>query len=241
MIYVDDRVGSRELYKHFPRNLAKLTHLEYGDFMLEGNSKSGPVVVGIERKRIGDLVNGMNNGRLSGRQLIGMLNSYHYLYLVVEGIFRAGPADGILEVYRRGGWQPYHTGRRHYMARDIWAYINTLEIACGMHCYYCPRETDTAQYIMALHHWWQKEYEEHRSHMQPHQNETVQLTKHSLLRRIASQLDGIGWEKAKAIDERFDSPLGLLMASEEELMGIEGIGSTLANRIIEQLRGCDGS
>ena len=237
MIYLDDRVGSKELLKLFPPGLATLTHLEYADAMFMGHSKSGDVAVGVERKRISDLVSSMVSGRLSGHQLIGMLNSYHYLYLVVEDAFRANPRDGVLEVWRRGGWVPYHTGKRQYMARDIWTYMNTLEIVCGVHCYYCPRETDTAQYIMALHHWWQKEYDEHRSHMQPQQNATVQLTKHSLVRRMASQLDGIGWEKAKVLSERFDSMIGLIMASEEELMGIEGIGKVLADRIIEQLRG----
>lgn len=28
------------------------------------------------------------------------------------------------------------------------------------------RDTDTAHYIMALHHWWGKEYADHKGHLQ---------------------------------------------------------------------------
>jgi len=236
MIYIDNRTGSKELLPLFPPGNAELTHLEYADFMFTGHSDIGNIVIGIERKTIGDFVNSMCSGRLSGHQLIGMLNCYHYLYLVIEGIFRANPRNGILEVYRYGGWQEYTAGKRRFMARDIWLFMNTLQVICGVHCYHCPRETDTAHYIMALHHWWQKEYREHKGHLQPHTGTTVELSRQSLVRRVASQLDGIGWGKAKAIDQKFGTVEELVMADEEELMEIGGIGKKLAHGIIAQLR-----
>jgi len=237
VIYVDDRVGSKELWHLFPGGMAALTHLEYADFAFTGHYEDGDIMVGVERKRIGDFVNSMTSGRLSGRQLIGMLNSYHYNYLVIEGLFRANPTDGVLEVYKRGGWEMYHAGKRTFMARDIWAFMNTIEIVCGVHCYYCPRETDTTQYIMALHHWWTKEYGEHKGHLQPHTGVTVELSKHSLVRRVAACLDGVGWDRAKAIDKHFGSVVDLVRADEKELRGIEGIGKGLSGSITKQLRG----
>jgi len=237
MIYVDSRVGSKELLPLFPRGSAELTHLDYADFMFTGHYDDGDIVIGIERKRIGDFVNCMCSGRFSGRQLIGMLNSYHYLYLVIEGIFRANPRDGLLEVYRRGGWQAYTAGRRRFMARDIWAFMNTMQVVCGLHCYHCSTESDTVQYIMALHHWWTKEYEEHKGHLQPHTGTVVELSKQTLVRRVAACLDGIGWEKAKAIDQKFDTVADLVWAPPEELAELDGIGKTLTASIIKQLHG----
>ncbi len=237
MIYVDNRIGSKELHPLFPPGSATLTHLKYADFSFTGHHKTGDVLVGVERKRIGDLINGMCTGRISGKQLIGMLNAYHHVYLVVEGQFRANPRNGMLEVWRRGGWCEYRAGSRKFMARDIWAYLNTLTMVCGLHCYYCPRDTDTVYYITALHHWWNKEYDEHRSHLQPHNRDSVQLTKHSVFRRMVAQMDGIGWEKAKALDVEFDSMSELVGATQEDLMEVDGIGKGLAEGINKQLWG----
>jgi len=237
VIYVDNRTGSKELHHLFPKGTAKLTHLEYADFAFTGHHKNGDVLVGIERKRIGDFISSMCTGRLSGKQLIGLLNSYHYLYLIIEGIFRANPQNGLLEIWRKGGWREYRAGRRRFMARDIWVFMNTIQVVCGLHCYHCSRETDTVQYIMALHHWWDKEYDEHRSHLQPDNSGHVRLFKQSVVRRVASQLDGIGWEKAKMIDQQFDTVEALVNALPSELEAIEGIGEVLSTSIIKQLRG----
>jgi len=238
MIQIDNRIGSKELHRLFPKGTAELTHLEYADFAFTGHASDGDVLVGIERKRIGDFINSMCSGRLSGRQLIGMINSYHYLYIVIEGMFRANPQNGVLEIWRRGGWSEYTAGKRRFMARDIWVFMNTIQVVCGIHCYHTSTENDTVQYIMALHHWWDKEYEQHKSHLQPNNgSDTVRLFRQSVVRRVANALDGIGWEKAKAIDQMFETVEELVMADEKELMGIEGIGKKLAGSIITQLRG----
>ncbi len=237
MIYVDDRTGSKELLPLFPIGTAELAHLEYADFMFTGHYTDGDIVVGIERKCIGDFVNCMCSGRFSGKQLIGMLNSYHYLYLIIEGIFRANPQFGILEVWRNGEWREFTAGKRRFMARDIWAFMNTMQVVCGLHCYHCSTKSDTVQYIRALKHWWTKEYEEHRGHLQPHTGMTVELSKQTLVRQMVACLDGIGWGKAKALDLGYGSMAELVEATPEELIGIEGIGKKLAKSIVKQLKG----
>lgn len=240
MIYVDNRTGSKELLPLFPRGTAELTHLEYADFMFTGHYDDGDIVIGIERKTIGDFVNCMCSGRFSGRQLIGMLNSYHYIYLVIEGVFRANPKTGVLEVYRYGGWHEYEAGRRRFMARDIWAFMNTMQVVCGLHCYHTSTPSDTAYYIRALKHWWTKEYEEHKGHLQPHTGTMVELSRQTLVRRVAACLDGIGWGKAKAMDQAFGSVVELAVAREKELLEVEGIGKKLAKSVVEQLHGRKG-
>ena len=225
------------MFPLFPRGSARLTHLAYADFAFEGHGVDGDVLVGVERKRIGDFVNSMCTGRLSGHQVIGLLNAYHYVYLVVEGVFRANPRDGMLEVWKHKAWYPYAAGKRQFMARDIWVFMNTLEVVCGIRCYHCATDTDTAAYVGALHQWWQKEYEAHRSHVQPRVEDSVRLFKHSTVRRVAAQLDGIGWDKAKALDNRYTSVEELVGATEAELREVDGIGKTLAASIYRQLHG----
>ena len=237
MIYVDNRTGSKELLPLFPKGSAEFTHMEYADFMFIGHYDDGDIVVGIERKTIGDFVNSMCSGRFSGRQLIGMLNSYHYLYLIIEGVFRANPQSGVLEVYRSGGWYEHMAGRKRFMARDIWAFMNTIQVVCGLHCYHTNSKSDTAYYIRALYHWWTKEYEEHKGHLQPHTGTTVELSKHTLVRRVASCLDGIGWGKAREIDQVYSSVVDLVSARPEDLTKIEGIGKKLSESIYNQLGG----
>ena len=246
MIYVDDRVGSKELFHLFPHGKAELAHLEYADFAFDGHGDEGTVMIGVERKRIGDFVNCMCSGRLSGHQLIGLLNSYHVVYLVIEGLFRANPQTGILETWKRGQWSEYTAGKRRFMARDIWVFMNTLQTICGIHCYHCPRETDTVQYILALHHWWNKEYADHKGHLQPHTGKVVDISKQSVLRRCLLQLTGPGWEMSKALDMRFKSVFDLMTAPVDEIAkvsyGREGkkhkrIGKQTASAIVEQLMG----
>ena len=239
MIYIDNRTGSKELLSLFPRGTAELTHLDYADFMFTGHYEDGDIVIGIERKTIGDFVNCMCSGRLSGHQLIGMLNSYHYVYIIIEGIYRAHPVSGILQLEAKSGdfWYDLKLGERKFMARDVWAFQNTLEVVCGLHCDHTPTPSDTAYYIRALKHWWTKEYEEHRGHLQPHTGTTVELSKQTLVRRVAACLDGVGWGKAKALDMEYDSVIGLAAALEKELMEVEGIGKKLAKSIVDQIHG----
>jgi ERCC4-type nuclease len=90
---------------------------------------------------------------------------------------------------------------------------------------------------MALHHWWTKEYAEHKGHLQAHTGPIVDISRQSLVRRVAAQLDGIGWEKAKEIDLAFGSVMEMVMADERDFAMLKGIGKTLSRSIVDQLRG----
>ena len=92
MILIDDRMGSKELLPLFrPYDVTvELSHLEYADIAFFGNGPTGPELVGIERKTLHDLVNSMRSRRLSGYQLPGLMAAYAWVYIVVEGVWRAG-------------------------------------------------------------------------------------------------------------------------------------------------------
>ena len=222
-----------------------------------------PVPVGIERKALPDFINSMEDGRLAGHQLLGLRSHYQVVYLLIEGNWRAG-ADGVLEVLGMGGagtggaggrkgkgsgrktWRPYSYGGRFRMYRDIVNYANSLAIVCGVRVWRTSGIKESAEWILSTYRWWQKPWREHRSHLRfviggpaspLNPDNPVALSKPNLMRRIAKELPGIGWEKSKALAAAFPTPMDLVLATESDLLAVPGIGKELAGRIVTALQG----
>lgn len=238
MIYIDDRIGSKDLYPLLPKNSSVLTRLEYGDAAFLGRGVDDlPVSIGIERKRLNDLLTSMTSGRLSGHQIPGLVSSYDIVYLVVEGLWRACPNNGILEHPRARGWCAVKLGARTFMAKEIWSYLNTLQVLAGLYVWRSGTARATAQYLANLYHWWNsKPMDAHKSHLAPHiACMSLNTKKASLVQRVAAELPGVGFGKSKQIAKRFGSLMELVMAGEEDWRGIDGIGKTLTKRIMEDI------
>lgn len=237
MILVDSRTGSVEIAPLLQNPI--VCSLEYADFAWSGNGPSGPVNVGVERKALHDFLQSMTTGRLSGHQVIGLTQQYDWVYLLVEGIWRPDRHTGLLQhINRQGKWAAVSQGSRRFMARDIYNFINTLQVICGVITVTTSNQWETAKWLGACHGWWNKEWGRHKSHLQ-FQKPIVhtQLRKPSLVTKMASQLTGIGWDKARKIGEWFETLAELVEATEEELAEIEGIGPKLAERIVEEING----
>ena len=245
MLYIDDRVGAVELAQLLPKRKVAITRLQYADVRFVGNGPPDdtPVSIGIERKTITDLVSSIHSGRLSGHQVLGLLNSYDYVYVVVEGLWRPGPS-GLLQQWRKGHWVTLRDyggrGRSGLVAREITNYLNTLTLMRGIRVWRTNTPQETAQWLLDLHAWWGKRWGQHKSHHQFNGDAVglsgVLLRRPGLVMRIAKELDGVGWEKARAIAERYSSVLELALADPDELREIPGIGKVLAHRISEQLQ-----
>jgi len=219
---------------------AVLVHLEYGDAMITGHGADGEVEIGVERKCIGDLVNSITTGRLSGHQLPGLLESYHRVYLIIEGMWIGDRVGDELEVRTHGKqWKTLNRGRRRFRASDIWTYLTTLEIMTGV----CMRTTydmvQTCQMIEYLAKWWGKEWSAHRGHLQMHKppppQASLQLKKPSLVRRIAAELPHVGLERSLAVEAKFRTIEDLVIATEEEWREVEGIGNVSAREIYRHI------
>jgi ERCC4-type nuclease len=57
----------------------------------------------------------------------------------------------------------------------------------------------------------------------------------SLVRRLASELPGIGHDKSIRVEAAFASPLDMMLASESDWAKIDGIGKPMAKRIVEAI------
>lgn len=156
--------------------------LEFGDACFSGNginSSGDPatVTIGIERKRLPDLIKSMQDRRLSGHQLRGMARTYDHLYLFIEGMWRAGD-HGAIEIQQgrdangRVKWEPYYTrrgyrypGSGHAISfRQVMNYLTSLELLGGVKLRFSSTQEQTANLYASLYYWFtEKDWDDHGS------------------------------------------------------------------------------
>ncbi len=243
MIRLDPRAGSGELAPLFTPYGIRPTigTLPFGDIEFEGQGPHGECMVGIERKRITDLIQSMQSKRLSGHQLPGMAERFDYAYLIVEGIWRPGPDDALQ--INNGSWS---TGPGRAMSyRAIDAYLSTLELKCGMIFRRTATDRETVAVVMNLYHWWRdKSWADHRAHEAVYapadpivgRRFFLRHRKPSLVEAIAMQLPGVD-RKASAIAKHFASVHAMLSADAKVWAEVDGIGKIGAKKIVEAIRG----
>lgn len=240
-ILVDDRAGSKELFRYLNQDLAILTRLEFGDLMFGGNGPGGQTVsIGIEHKTIGDLLSCIDNGRFAGTQLPGLLHEYEYVYLMVEGIWRGDPESGVLQGWHKGKWTSIQYGKRAWTYHEVESWLNTMSVICGVIVIRTSTKQESAQAVQSLYGWWGKKWANHKSHMAADRSghrskKDVVLTPVSRMRQIAMDLPGIGWGRSAAVEAHFPNIRAMVNADVKEWMKIDGIGKVTANQIVEEL------
>jgi len=239
-LQLDRRVGSGELYTSLSRHLTvELVTLPAADMAILGRGvDEAPVLVGIERKRISDLLQSVSSGRLVAGQLPELARQYHECWLLVEGGFLVSESGVLLRPGRQGQHTPYRLGRKQYLARDLFAFLLTLEHCAGIRVQHTRDAEESVQWLVALYRWWTaKAFDEHRAHLRMDRaRDAVMLREFTLVERMAAELPGIGMDRALAVGEAFQTPLQMICASEQEWRAIPGIGKTLAAGIVRALQ-----
>lgn len=240
MLRLDSRTGSGELERLFkPYGIVPLLcRLDFGDMDWVGSGPAGECAVGVERKRIDDLIQSMESKRLSGHQLPGMARAYDYCYLVVEGIWKCGD-DGRLMV-RNGGWH-----QRGIAYRAVTSYLSTLQLRAGVNVWRSINEYETVHYVVDQYRWWtEKKWDCHRAHdtvyapADPVQGRRLSFRPReiSLVEKVAMQLPGID-RKAQDVAKAFKSVKEMALASVGDWRKVKGIGETGAKKIVEAING----
>ncbi len=236
MITLDRRSGSFELLPHFPKGSAQLGNLSYGDASFLGNGPDGPVFVGLERKHIRDLISSMDSGRLYNHQLPGLLSSYSYIYICVEGLWRHGKG-GLIEVWSKKGWRTLYNGSRSYPSSYITRFLNRLMVRYGVMVFRTDNQAHTSATIYDLWAWWDKPWNRHKWHsdayMQPHPVSLLQRP--GIVQCMAAQLPLVGWGRSKAVADRFGTVEEMVEAPTEEWEKIPGIGPVIAEKVWRSL------
>lgn len=206
---------------------SKLHRLEFGDAAFTGRGEGGRrVAVGVERKTVRDLITSMVSGRFSGHQLPGLLRSYDFVYLIVEGIYRI--TDGYMEEKWGSNW--HRIGGVSY--RAVIHFLNTLIVKDHIAVLRTSGIKETSELIQALHDWWNdKNYDGHRGDSFMHRNDLI--GKAPLLQSMAYVLPGVGLDKSKSVCDHFGSVNAMVRASYEEWLKVPGIGKKLAKTLSE--------
>jgi ERCC4-type nuclease len=234
-VLLDNRIGSKELYTVFlGQNVpVTLTTLAYGDCAFVGNGPHGAAPIGIERKRVTDLLQSLMSGRLVGHQLPGRAESYEMAWLVVEGMWRTS-TDGWVEVRNGKGWvaaQPRVRGD----ALESW--LLSLELRGGIRYRRTFDAHETVAFVRSLRAWWSKPWEEHKGHLALYAPPDASVfVKPSLVRRWAAELPGVGFDRSIAVDKAFPTALQMACASVQDWRVIPGIGPGIASKVVRAIQ-----
>lgn len=242
-LQIDRRIGSNDLFPLLQRAQVpvEMVTLPFGDAAFLGRGPDNtPVPVGVERKRLGDLVSSLMTGRLNGHQLPGLLASYQFTWLVVEGGYQVDE-DGTLLVPRKRGWGPLMMGARSFRAEGLESWLLTVQLRGGVRVMHTYDAEHTARWLGALYAWWtEKSWDQHDGHKAMAQaipeHDAVLLVKPTLVTRLAAQLPGIGYERAGAVGKRFPTALSMACASLADWTTIPGIGAGIGRRVVKLLQ-----
>jgi len=238
MILLDNRVGSKELLPYIQRlgTKVELGHLEYGDAAFEGHGPTGTIAVGVERKTLSDLLNCVDDARYSAHQRPGMLAMYQFNILMVEGIWKPDSTTGyLMECIRTLEWRPFRYRTQMVRYSKAFRYLLTLQIA-GTPVIITRDLEHTAYNICECFAYLQKRWEDHTSLLETQKLNMPSLNgRPSLVRRWASELDGIGVKHGMEAERLFRTPYELASSDEGDWIKIPGVGAKLARSVIKQI------
>ncbi len=206
MLLVDKRAGSVDLIKPLRKLLGvdnvEETTLDFGDVAFEGKGvKKEPLLIGIEYKQLGDIIQCLRDGRFAGHQLPGMRGAYDHSWLLIEGAY-GRDKEGYLTVnqgsYR--GWKR-HPGKMR--ASEFEKHLLTFEMCGGIHVVHRMDSQASVWFLADLFRWWtDKALDAHTSHVAIH--EPVAFGALSEFRQAVMAWPGIGAKTSKAVEEMFN-------------------------------------
>lgn len=227
MLLIDNRDGSCELVEPLRKRGLPVRDLRmpFGDLAWVGRGvKGAAVTVGIEFKKLGELVDSLRTERLQGYQMGGMRDEFDYSYLLVEGELLYDRQGTLLR-------KATYRGRTHLeplpgqmSVGELLQRLNVLHLLGGLTPILSPCREDTLQIVSALYRTWtDKDLDQHRSHLALYN--APPLFPISEWRVTFKTFPKIGMRASKAVAEHFGNNLALATAaSVEEWAAIEVIG-----------------
>jgi len=237
---VDIRAGSQELIAPLRRwgVAVEEATLTAGDVEIVGNGPaSRPMMVGIEVKKIPDLLQCVRNGRFAD-QLRAMKQTYEVSWLLVEGRWHGFAQKDDLQVRKGERWyqQP-----GHLRYQEVASWVLTMCAAAGMLVWRTECEEETVAWLRAHEVWWTaKEYEAHRAHFNfytPPLSSGDPFAEPSLVRKVANVLPGLSDTLSSRVEGQFATVRQMVNAAVEDWVAVDGIGKKKAKTLVEVLGG----
>lgn len=261
-IYVDDREIERPhptregdtsginmlnlVRDHRTHPTALPKHLSTGDFCFAGEGPKGPCLIGIERKRIKDMLSSIRTGRLA-EQIVTMLNHYDYSFLVLEGTFRTNLHSGLLEDKYGRDYAPILIGKSTFLGLELESTLTSIISTTPLRYIRTRNERETVEWLISLNHAfsspWDKQLSKVTAIHQPEQYATV--GKASTIRRVGYALSGLGWERSGTLEQNYRSVWDVMSTDPDcpcirpakDYEKLPGFGKVLSRRVWDQLHG----
>ena len=236
MLLIDYRAGSDELREPLRKmGLPAESGDILADIAFEGRGEGGaPVMVGIEFKKLAELVQSLRTQRLQGHQLLKMREHFQFCYLLLEGEI----------LHDRQGRLLRRTGRREFSplpggmaAGELRKRLLVLHLRGGLNFIHTTKREDTLEWIEALYHTWtDKDLDQHDSHIAIYQAPTLAAI--SEFRGFFSRIAGLGIRKTLPVEKHFQGSIRRAVnAPRSEWLKVDGIGETLATHIENVMEG----
>lgn len=244
MILVANDVGSREMTGTIRRLgvPVQLSELEFSDACFEGNGPKGSTMIGVECKRIHDMLDCIDSSRYVDHQRKGMAQMFGVSILNVEGNWRAHDPDGwLMEGFRKRdgemSWGYCKPGGRPVKYEKLYRYLLSIALS-GVIITYSRDLFGTAFNICEIYHYFQKQWDEHTSLLSIHAPSPPDMRdRPSLVRRWAYALTDVGAKTSIDLERRYKTGGDLADATEDELLQVPGIGKKTAKQIVREIAG----
>jgi ERCC4-type nuclease len=201
VILVDKRAGSEELIVGLEaRGLTvEATTLDYGDVAFTGRGEGKKTLdIGIEFKKVGELIQSIRDGRFAGHQLPGLTGErkmYDHAWLLVEW-GKEEVRGGNICFYQRRGWRvlmPLSEYQKHLL---------TYELLGGIHVQSTSNRRATLAWLVSLYRWWtDRPLDGHTSHLAVHQ--PAVFGELSPFRKAVTSWPGIGRKLSRGVETAF--------------------------------------
>lgn len=209
MILVDDRAGSKELVRPLRAQGLEVVEcrLDFGDVAFQGRGVKGtPVDIGVEFKKVPDLVTSIRDGRLPGYQIPGMLGehgAYEYAWLLIEGQWDIS-SQGLVTM--RSGTHEWKTLPGRMTASELNRRLITYVTNVGLYVWRTYHRQDTVSFLTSLYRrWTDVDLDQHDSHVVAHQ--PFAFAALSDFRDVVSRFPGIGVGTSASVEEYFEGSL----------------------------------
>ncbi len=229
MILLDDRVGSVDLAKYIPA--AEVTRLDCADAVVVG----AELTIGVELKRLGDLLRVIQDGRFVAQQLPCLLSSYDRVYLLVEGVFKPGP-DGEFLMRRGREWHQPDWGRRNgWRYAEVQRWLFSVEEGAGIRLGFTGGPSGTAAWLKEMDAEFSKPAAERKALKAVYHAPLGGFSTPSLARQFAALLPGVGVGRSAAVATHFKSVKAIVAASAKDLTAVPGVGKISAQAIVKAI------
>jgi ERCC4-type nuclease len=251
MITVDFRQGSHDLVEPLRRTGIEVYETEtpdempFGDIAFEGRGEKGKrVQVGIEFKKIEELVGSLRTGRLQGHQAPGMQDAYDFRYLLIEGELLYDKRGRLLRRVGKRDFRPMGGGMG---VGEFLKRLFVLHLRWGLNPLWARTRRDSLMLIEMLYRTWtDQDLDEHKSHLGIYQ--PPHIVPLSPFRQTVSSASfpGISIRKSLAVEKAFKGSLRRAVnAPTEEWAEIEvldkkgakkRLGTKIAAKITDQIK-----